>query len=179
MNKRQENKQKLVNYKGGKCQFCPYDTNIKALQFHHVDPSIKNFSIQARHNYNFNKLVNEVDKCLLLCANCHAEEHSMLDQLNVEEKQKRIDYLCKKYLTKSKKDVTIIITKGENNMAISEEREQLMTELAKLKITKEKINIYKESVRVKLMECQLEEKTNAVIKQSKLTDLIFNNGGVL
>lgn len=68
----------LVMYKGGKCERCGYNKCEGALQFHHLNPNEKDFSIA---NINFGKyfdkekLLKEVDKCVLLCANCHAEEH--------------------------------------------------------------------------------------------------------
>ncbi len=71
-------KHKLVTYKGGKCERCGYDKCEAALQFHHIDPTEKDFSIShinLGQEFNLEKLYKEVDKCILLCANCHAEEH--------------------------------------------------------------------------------------------------------
>ena len=71
-------KHKLVVYKGGKCERCGYDKCEAALQFHHIDPTEKDFSISHINlgkEFNLEKLYQEVDKCILLCANCHAEEH--------------------------------------------------------------------------------------------------------
>lgn len=72
-------KKNLVLYKGGKCQICSYDKCIDALQFHHKNPSEKDFSISQFRNYDVHsikKYYEEVDKCDLLCANCHFEIHS-------------------------------------------------------------------------------------------------------
>ena len=68
-------KQWAVDYLGGKCQACGYDKYIGALQFHHRDPSQKRFRIGGAHQRTIESLRIELDKCDLLCANCHAELH--------------------------------------------------------------------------------------------------------
>ena len=78
---RKRTKIKLVNYKGGKCQCCGYDKCIEALEFHHVDPSKKDFQISGCHK-SFENLKQEVDKCILVCANCHREIHAGLLKIN-------------------------------------------------------------------------------------------------
>ena len=68
----------LVKYKGGKCEKCGYNKCMNALQFHHQNQKEKDFNISnyACSKYlDLDKLYEEVDKCILLCANCHAEEH--------------------------------------------------------------------------------------------------------
>lgn len=67
----------FVLSKGGKCEHCGYNRNLAALQFHHTDPSQKELRLDRRimSNYNMARLIEEVAKCRLLCANCHAEEH--------------------------------------------------------------------------------------------------------
>lgn len=77
-NRRFKVKKILVDYKGGKCEVCGYDKNIKALQFHHNNPSEKDFSISGKHCLSLNRLKEEVNKCSLLCANCHIEEHDRI-----------------------------------------------------------------------------------------------------
>lgn len=54
---------------------CGYDKHPAAFQFHHLDPSQKDFSISSSQK-SFKELVPELDKCVLLCANCHAIKHS-------------------------------------------------------------------------------------------------------
>lgn len=75
---RQEQKRKLVEYKGGKCEICSYSKSNRALEFHHKDPSQKDFSISS-YSTNFNRMITEVDKCILICANCHRELHEELE----------------------------------------------------------------------------------------------------
>lgn len=68
----------LVSYKGGKCEKCGYNKCEGALQFHHRNPEEKEFTIGNINfggNFNLDTLLVEVDKCELLCANCHAEKH--------------------------------------------------------------------------------------------------------
>lgn len=68
-------KQKLIQYKGGKCEKCGYNKPVPgAFHFHHRDPKEKSFNINAS-TLGFQRLKAEVDKCDLLCANCHAETH--------------------------------------------------------------------------------------------------------
>ena len=70
-------KLELIEYKGGKCECCGYDKNCTALEFHHINPEEKDFQLDSRRlsNTNIDKLKKEVDKCVLLCANCHREIH--------------------------------------------------------------------------------------------------------
>lgn len=74
-----ELKKKCVEYKGGQCVTCGYDKCIGALEFHHLDPISKDFTIAHLRSYSFSKKVTtELDKCILVCANCHREIHSGL-----------------------------------------------------------------------------------------------------
>jgi aconitase B len=66
----------LIAYKGGKCENCNYDKNQAALSFHHLDPKEKDFEISGKHCLSLERLKKEVDKCSLLCLNCHAETHA-------------------------------------------------------------------------------------------------------
>lgn len=71
-----ETKKQAVEYKGGKCERCGYNKCIAAMDFHHLDPSQKDFSISNAKNKSFDKIKNELDKCILVCSNCHREIHS-------------------------------------------------------------------------------------------------------
>jgi len=75
-------KQKAVDYKGGKCEICGYDKCITALQFHHLDPTQKDFGVSAKGiTRSWKKLQPELDKCILVCSNCHSEIHAGLIEL--------------------------------------------------------------------------------------------------
>ena len=70
-------------YKGSKCESCGYDKYKGALEFHHKDPKKKD--PQGLRKYKREKLFAELDKCVLLCANCHREEHARLRIGSVSE----------------------------------------------------------------------------------------------
>lgn len=76
MNWRKRTKLALVEYKGGKCERCGYNKCIEALEFHHMDPSQKDFTISGKSKA-FEYLKDEVDKCIMVCSNCHKEIHYM------------------------------------------------------------------------------------------------------
>ena len=68
---------KLKIKEGGKCIRCGYDKCISALEFHHKDPSKKDFGI-SDDNMRLKEAVEEVKKCILICSNCHREFHAGL-----------------------------------------------------------------------------------------------------
>lgn len=71
-------KEQAVAYKGGKCERCGYDKFIGALEFHHLNPTQKDFGIGDSNTRSFEKMKIELDKCTLVCANCHREIHEEL-----------------------------------------------------------------------------------------------------
>lgn len=71
---RRKLKRMAIEYKGGKCQICNYDKSIYALDFHHLDKNQKDFSI-ANKSYSWERIKSELDKCILVCSNCHREIH--------------------------------------------------------------------------------------------------------
>lgn len=77
-------RQKAVDYLGGCCTLCGYKAYIEAFDFHHVYPTTKSFSIASKPTCAWNKLKVELDKCVLLCANCHRETHAGLTSLSIE-----------------------------------------------------------------------------------------------
>lgn len=72
-----------IEYKGGKCQCCGYHTYDGALEFHHLTPGLKDFGI-GEHGATkaWDKVKQELDKCILVCANCHREIHAGLIDLS-------------------------------------------------------------------------------------------------
>jgi len=75
---RRKRKEKLVKILGGKCTKCGYNKSITALSFHHVNPKNKSFDISGNGSLlkDWNILLTEAMKCVLLCLNCHAELHN-------------------------------------------------------------------------------------------------------
>lgn len=68
----------LIKMKGGCCELCGYSKNSAALQFHHEDPTKKEHGLDIRKlsNSTWESCVSELEKCKLLCANCHLETHN-------------------------------------------------------------------------------------------------------
>ena len=75
-------KAKAVSYKGGSCQVCGYDVCHRSMEFHHLDPSKKDFGISSGDTRAWDKVVVELDKCILVCSNCHGEIHDDLIDLS-------------------------------------------------------------------------------------------------
>lgn len=68
-----------IEYKGGSCQKCGYNRCVAALDFHHLDPEEKDFGISAKgYTRAWDKVKEELDKCILVCSNCHRELHQEL-----------------------------------------------------------------------------------------------------
>jgi transposase len=79
---RRKVKRILVEEAGGSCALCGYAREIAALQFHHVDPSTKGFALSREGvTRSLAKARAEARKCVLLCANCHAEVEAGSAQL--------------------------------------------------------------------------------------------------
>lgn len=68
----------LIDLRGGGCEKCGYNKNLSALDFHHLDPTGKESQLDARKlsNSTMKWIMTEFEKCQVLCANCHREEHS-------------------------------------------------------------------------------------------------------
>lgn len=84
-----------IQHLGGKCIRCGYSKYAEVLEFHHRDPSQKDFNVSLKgHSRSWERVKREIEKCDLLCANCHREKHveqkSMQNQkilpINIENK---------------------------------------------------------------------------------------------
>lgn len=73
-------KVRCVEYLGGECIDCGYSQCVKALTFHHRDSSTKSFDISQFLDVSWERIEAELDKCDLLCFNCHMERHCDEDQ---------------------------------------------------------------------------------------------------
>src|SRR3989344_1146885 len=71
---KQKTKKRALIYKGCGCVVCGYSTSTRSLIFHHLDPRLKDFGVGSGVR-SWERLVVELDKCVLLCANCHGEVH--------------------------------------------------------------------------------------------------------
>ncbi|MAH42137.1 hypothetical protein CL614_00160 [archaeon] len=63
--------------RGKKCEICGYDKHFSALDFHHKNAELKESSIAdlITKTTNKQKILEEVEKCIIVCANCHRELH--------------------------------------------------------------------------------------------------------
>lgn len=78
------NKVLYLNYKGKECEICKYNESQSSLIFHHINPKDKSYSI-SRHRIRYTEdigldIKNELNKCQVLCQNCHNEKH-----INIEK----------------------------------------------------------------------------------------------
>jgi hypothetical protein len=81
-NSRRSTKRKAVDYKGGKCELCGYSKCVSALEFHHRDPDKKDFGISTSGcTRSWEETKQELDKCVIVCANCHREIHDGMTTL--------------------------------------------------------------------------------------------------
>ena len=73
---RHRKKERMVYVMGGKCQICGYDRCLRALEFHHINPKEKDFTLSSANNINWDDTCEELQKCILVCSNCHEEIHA-------------------------------------------------------------------------------------------------------
>jgi transposase len=88
LEKQTERKRKCVEYKGGKCVICGYNRYLGSLDFHHLDPAKKDYNISNLRTYSMEKLYKELDKCILVCKNCHCEIHGKVGPSDVSRTHK-------------------------------------------------------------------------------------------
>ena len=119
---------------GGSCQICGYNKCLTALEFHHLNPNLKDISFSKNANQSWQTIRKELPKAILVCANCHREIHggyidnSLLKSSFIEERAEEIDELVKynKTVHKSKIDNIIfckncgkaISSKSKNSLCI-------------------------------------------------------------
>lgn len=78
-------KQWSLEYKGNKCSCCGYNKCIEALEFHHLNPEEKDFSLSDRNiKLDWEQIKKELDKCILVCSNCHREIHAGIRTINIK-----------------------------------------------------------------------------------------------
>ncbi len=79
--RRKKIKALAIEYKGGKYQLCGYSRYQGALELHHRDPKEKSFGIGEKgYTRSWDSVRCELDKCILLCANCHREVAAGIQQ---------------------------------------------------------------------------------------------------
>ena len=88
----------MLDCMGNKCQVCGYDSCKNALDFHHLDPTKKEFTLSSWKIKNLERLGNEAKKCVLLCCRCHRELHAGF----LDDKNLKIIFDDEKFLTYKK-----------------------------------------------------------------------------
>jgi len=86
---RKRQKSRMVRAMGDCCQICGYDKSIEALTFHHIDPKQKKFALGTSNTMSWERVSEEIKKCVLLCFNCHIEYHAGL--VTIPKNYKRFD----------------------------------------------------------------------------------------
>lgn len=82
--RRKELRLKAINYLGGECSICKYHKCLQALEFHHLNSRNKSFGLSSRGlTRSWERIKSELDKCILLCANCHRELHSRTSERKI------------------------------------------------------------------------------------------------
>ena len=77
-------KRRAIASFGGVCLACSFAYAPAALEFHHPDKSKKEFAISVDGIYrSWEKIQKELENCVMLCANCHAEVHAGVRVLNI------------------------------------------------------------------------------------------------
>jgi len=96
---RVERRNRLIDLHGGKCVACGYN-NINVLHFHHIGPKGFSLGISQMHR-DYEAVLQESLKCILVCPRCHEEEHQKLKRIDAEITQTLLD---KKSLNEERKD---------------------------------------------------------------------------
>lgn len=97
---RQNIKEYCIQIMGTKCQSCGYNKCNRALEFHHINPNSKKSKVSFKQS-GFEKIIEELKKCVLLCSNCHRETH----EYNLSHKTSFNKIKAEKYLLSYKNDI--------------------------------------------------------------------------
>lgn len=94
---RKATKERIVASMGGKCQICGYSKCHEALELHHINPEEKEFQLGKimANPISWDRIVVELRKCIMLCANCHREVHN--DSANIPETYQTFSELYANY----------------------------------------------------------------------------------
>lgn len=81
--RQQKNLEIITNYKKERsCRKC-FNNKWFILDFHHLNPDVKDFNISHGSGYSLKNIINEIEKCILLCRNCHSEFHYLERENNI------------------------------------------------------------------------------------------------
>lgn len=82
-NRWKDRKRKAVELLGGECSICGYKKNMSCIDFHHIDPSLKECDWSKMKKKKWEDIVKELKKCICICRNCHGEIHNPNDLLTL------------------------------------------------------------------------------------------------
>ena len=75
--RRKKIREMAIEYKGGRCKLCGYNKCLQALEFHYLKKDGKDFGVSEKgYTRSWERVKKELDKCILVCANCHRELHT-------------------------------------------------------------------------------------------------------
>ena len=114
--RRRKIKEMAIEYKGGKCEICGYNKCFDALEFHHINPSEKDFGIGEKgYTRSFEVIKKELDKCMLLCCRCHRELHCESNDEGAEfETQQKENVVVEKKTTPDAKQLLEVFMQEKN-----------------------------------------------------------------
>lgn len=131
-------KKSCLNYKNtNKCNICGYDKCIASLDFHHRDKNEKDFNISHCKQLVINdKIKNELDKCDVICSNCHRELHyKELEPFILNKKYKELNLCtdCNKECSNNSKRCFDCNNKQKQKLSKIPSKKQLMSDVEYLK----------------------------------------------
>ncbi len=89
-------KYKCIQHLGGKCCQCGTD-NIHVLSFHHKNPDKKEFKLSGKFSSKLSNIIKEIEKCELICHNCHRELHKKIKISNGTDARRKCKLIFLKY----------------------------------------------------------------------------------
>lgn len=117
------------------CARCGYNKHPAALHFHHKNPNDKNFGIANYFGKNIDSIIEEISKCEVLCANCHAIEHSK--SLYYFKKEKPTKPTKKRYEKRKKKPKELKHRLKKSNIPDDETLKKLLFEIPSQELSKQ------------------------------------------
>lgn len=73
--KQKATKKKIIEHMGGGCKCCNYNKCSRSLDLHHLDSSKKDANFNSINGWKWDRIKKELDRCILVCRNCHGEIH--------------------------------------------------------------------------------------------------------
>ena len=170
-NHRKIRKQDLIKVKGGKCCICGFSFYPEALEFHHVNPREKSYQLSSGSCRAWEKDLQEVKKCALVCSNCHKGIHAGI--LTVPINWDYIDQKAEQEITqriednRTKKE-KVRPPKKDTRKCIWPDRETLKEEIRTIPFLKigEKYGVTDNAVRKWCKHYNLPSKTKEIKKYS-------------